>query len=362
MKVVLCTTYYQQYLDYFYRKHCGLSETSYRTQMEAILDDCFVSWGGLARCFKKIDSDSCLIIPNCKPLQTAWAKENNITFSVSDWQFTIAIEQAKKIKPDVFYIGSMFDYYGEFLDKIRKYTRNIFGWISCRIPNGTPYHRLDLILSSLPSLVDKFKNEGVCSEYLNSGFDVTVLTKLIPPATKDIDFSFVGSITRDHKNRTQFVKELLSKTSLQLFGINVKTLDDRNILQKLFSKNIYGHRLNDEVYGLDMYRILQRSKITFNKHIDMSREYIGNARMFEATGIGTLLLSDGLNAPTKVFHEDEVVYYDTAQDAIEKFNYYLQHEEERLKIAKKGQQRTLAEYSCEIITRRMLDLFRKYMR
>lgn len=362
MKVVFCTGYYQTYLDYFYNKNPGLSRASYSTQMEAILDDCFVSWGGLVRCFKNSDADSSLIIPNCKPLQAAWAKENRVKFSERDWQFTIPVEQVKKIRPDIFYLGSMFDYYGEFLDEIRKYTHNVFGWLSCRIPDGTKYHNLDLILSSLPSLVDRFRNEGVCSEYLNSGFDVTVLKKLRPGVDQDIDFSFVGSITNDHKNRIQVVKELLSKTSLQLFGRNVKSLDTRNIIQKIFTKNRYGHRLNDEVYGMDMYRVLQRSKITFNKHIDMSKEYIGNARMFEATGTGTLLLSDGLNAPAKVFNDDEVVYYDTVEDAIEKLNYYLQHEPERLRIANKGQQRTLTNYSCEVIAQRMQNHFRKYMK
>ena len=111
-----------------------------------------------------------------------------------------------------------------------------------------------------------------------------------------------------------------------------------------------------------MYAILQRSKVTFNKHIDMSNEYIGNARMFEATGVGALLLTDGLSSPNKVFKEDEVVYYDTVEEAIEKLNYYLGHETDRLKIAKKGQERTLADYTCTITGQRMQQHFSKYMK
>lgn len=362
MKVVFCTGYYDNYLQYFYNKNAGLDEKPYESQMEAILDDCFVSWGGLTRYFKQLDADNCLLIPNCRELQTAWAKENNVGFNEDDWQFSIPIQQIKKLRPDILYLGSMFDYYGEFMDEVRNYTKNVFGWISCVIPSGTKYHKLDLILSSLPSLVEKFKREGINSEYLNSSFDASILNKLAQPLKQDIDFSFIGSITGHHQNRIYFIKELLSKTSLQLFARNVKALNNGNILQRTLSKNKYTRRNKGDVYGLDMYNILQRSKITFNKHIDMSNEYIGNARMFEATGAGTLLLTDGLSSPNKVFKDDEVVYYDTVDEAIEKLNYYLQHEEERIKIAKKGQERTLREYNCEVTGKRMQNYFQKYMK
>ena len=41
-----------------------------------------------------------------------------------------------------------------------------------------------------------------------------------------------------------------------------------------------------------MYQALRRSLITLNSHIDMVGREAGNARLFEATGVGTFLLTD----------------------------------------------------------------------
>src|SRR5688500_16058984 len=177
MKVVLFTGYYQEYLNSFYKKNPGLARTSYAQQLEAIIDDHFVSWGAYAKYFRSYHDQSGLIIPNCKPLQSAWAKENDIQFNERDWQFSIPLQQVKKMQPDIFYMGSMFDYFEEFVVEVKKSVRNVFGWINCRIPEGAKYGKLDLIFTSLPSLTDRFRKDGLCAEFLNSSFDARVLEK-----------------------------------------------------------------------------------------------------------------------------------------------------------------------------------------
>ena len=47
-----------------------------------------------------------------------------------------------------------------------------------------------------------------------------------------------------------------------------------------------------EVWGLDMYRALARSKITINRHINVAENNANNMRLFEATGTGSLLITD----------------------------------------------------------------------
>jgi hypothetical protein len=41
-----------------------------------------------------------------------------------------------------------------------------------------------------------------------------------------------------------------------------------------------------------MYQALRRLLITLNSHINMVGREAGNARLFEATGVGTFLLTD----------------------------------------------------------------------
>lgn len=362
MKIIFFCSYYDQYLNSFYKKNHGLADKTYAEQIQALKRDHFGHWASYAEEFVRMGLDAELIIPNCKPLQKAWAKENSIKFISEKWNFSIALEQVRRKKPDIFYISSMFEYYNGFLTEVKKHAKHIFGWISCPLPNGVPLHQLELLMTSVPQFVDDFRRLGVKSELLHAAFDPVILDCLDTSQPQDVDFSFIGSLTKAHSRRINMIKELMDNTSLQFFGTGVELIPgNRNVFQKLFSKNIYSQRAGGEVWGLAMYRTLQRSKITFNAHIDVARNFAGNMRMYEATGVGTLLLTDGRHAEQKNFNDDEVVYYESVSDAIEKVNYFLRHEDERKAIAKKGQQRTLNEYNYKISSARLLDYFRQYM-
>jgi hypothetical protein len=363
MRVIFFCSYYDAYLHSFYKKSKGLARLPYNEQMKALKDDHFGHWASFADEFVKLGVEAELVIPNCKPLQLAWAEENDTRYNERDWNFSIALAQVKKKPPDIFYISSMFEYYNGFLTEVKKHAKHIFGWISCLLPEGVPLHQLELLMTSVPQFVDDFRRLGVKSELLHAAFDPVILDCLDANQPQDIDFSFIGSLTKAHSCRITMIKELLDNTSLQFFGTGIELVPDtRNFFHRLFSKNIYRQRARGEVWGLDMYRTLHRSKITFNAHIDVARNFAGNMRMYEATGAGTLLLTDGRQAEQKNFNDDEVVYYESVSDAIEKVNYYLRHEEKRNAIAKKGQQRTLNDYNYKISSARLLDYFRQYMK
>jgi len=56
----------------------------------------------------------------------------------------------------------------------------------------------------------------------------------------------------------------------------------------------------------------------------------------------------------------EVETYDSIDECIDKIKYYLLNEEEREKIAKAGQVRTLKEHTYEKRIEKLFDLFLKY--
>ena len=363
MKVIFFSSYYPKYLDSFYKKNPFLSSMPYAGQMNALRKDYFGDWASYLPCFSKLGAEPHLIIPNCKPLQQAWAKENNIRFHPKNWEYSLPIEQVKKIKPDVFYIGNMFEYYGEFLDAIKQHTKKVFGWIACEIPAGMKPVQLDLVLSSLPIFVERFRNEGLNAEFLTAAFDTSVVDAIEEKTVDDINFSFIGSLTRAHSKRINMIRHLIDHTDLEFFGLNIEAIPDaRPFLKRLATPGIYKKRFRGEAWGLDMYKILKRSKITFNAHIDFSEDYIGNMRMYEATGMGTLLLTDGKTARYKPFEDDEVIYYDNINDAIEKYNYYSSNEMARKEVAKKGQHRTFRDYSYEATSKKLYNYFNEYLR
>ncbi|TAL51369.1 MAG: hypothetical protein EPN92_00805 [Chitinophagaceae bacterium] len=361
MKVVFCISYYPEYLKAFYTKNPHLRSASYTAQHEALVNDFYGVWGPYTHYFNAMGHRAELIIPNNRHLQEAWAKEHGVKIT-RDWPFSIALEQVKKIKPDIFFIGSMFEYFGSFLDEIKKTVPHVFGWIACYIPPGTNIKQLDLILTSVPAFVDDFRTKGVNSELLSAAFDARVLTHIEPSLKQDIDFSFIGSFTSAHSKRISIIKELAERTPLTIFGTGINKIpDERNLLRKLSSKSLIQQRYGGETWGLEMFRTLHRSRITFNSHIDISGNFAGNMRMFEATGAGTLLLTDGIHSSKKLFTDDEVVYYSSLDDAVEKVNYFLDHEDERKLIAEKGQLKTLSYYNFENTSRAMHDYFIRYM-
>ena len=69
-------------------------------------------------------------------------------------------------------------------------------------------------------------------------------------------------------------------------------------------------------------------------------------RLFEATGVGSCLLTDWKENLSDFFIPDvEVVTYRSSQEATEKVKFLLEHPEQRRAIALAGQRRTLSEHT-----------------
>ncbi len=106
-------------------------------------------------------------------------------------------------------------------------------------------------------------------------------------------------------------------------------------------------------YASDYFEVLQQSKYVFNTHRDELADG-PNIRVFEATGMGSCLITDRGNEMKEFFVPDkELVTYDTVDEAIEKIEYLDCHEDERAEIARAGQKRTLTDHTivnrCEKI-------------
>ncbi len=359
MKILYFSANYSPYIKFFLDKNLDFHLLDYKQQLQKFTSDYFGMMGSFANYANRIGAEAQLIVTNFESLQKQWAKENNFSYSEKNWAQEIAIAQIKNFKPDVFFMSSMFDYYGEFLETIRPYCKNVFGWIACPIPQNINLKQLSLILTSGPHYVDNFRKLGINSELLPAAFDNDILEKLNKSNKKDISFSFIGGLSGVHRERVEQIKILCNKTPLKVWGTGLEK--KKSNLRNIFAFNTLEKRYKGESFGLDMYNILNRSKIVFNSHIAEAEEYAGNIRMYQATGTGALLLSDYKKNANDIFVDcKEAVYYHSVDDAIEKVNYYLKHEDERKKIALAGQQRTLKEHNLENNMKQMLNYFEKY--
>jgi spore maturation protein CgeB len=167
--------------------------------------------------------------------------------------------------------------------------------------------------------------------------------------------------------------EKLSKLhSLRILPEKVKMLVSAAIDEKIKAKGqkgrlpekpirkLYPKRCLPPIYGIDMYQVLRQSRVTFNKHTDAAIDNVGNIRMFQATGVGTCLLTDTGTNMRDLFEEDsEVVTYRTIDECIEKVKYLLEHDDVRQQIAVAGQRRTLKDHTMVNRCRQIDEIIQK---
>lgn len=103
-------------------------------------------------------------------------------------------------------------------------------------------------------------------------------------------------------------------------------------------KELLGDSFNNERYfhGQEYAKRLCSGRIVFqcSKYKEITR------RIFEGMACGKMVITDRIPESTgikSIFEEDrDIVYYDTAEEAVEKIRYYLSHEKERKEIALNG--------------------------
>ena len=91
------------------------------------------------------------------------------------------------------------------------------------------------------------------------------------------------------------------------------------------------------------------SRVTLNRHarIDTGSTskttFANNMRLFEATGVGTCLITERKDNLDELFDvRRELVSYESSKDCVEAIKSLLEDEKQREAIARAGQERTLA--------------------
>ena len=92
---------------------------SFAELQNELLKQFFADTGALYHNLEQLGNEVFLIITNCEMLQKKWAKENNVSFDELHWDKQIAFAQIKSYKPDVFYLESIFEYYGDFTKEVK---------------------------------------------------------------------------------------------------------------------------------------------------------------------------------------------------------------------------------------------------
>jgi hypothetical protein len=363
MRVQLFWSYYDGYLDRFYAARPGLSDRPHREQIDTIAADRFGWMPAVVDGLRELGHETDLIVVNARHAQRAWAREHGATFDEGTWTTAIPREQVRRFEPDVLLIGSMFTYYGEYLRGLRQYARRIAAWNGVPTPPGTDVRGIDLVITSHVNFQRDLRARGLACERLLPAFDPRVLDDLKPIGPPDVAASFVGSLTWAHRSRIELLRRIGARLPIDLYvtfpKVTLRSLARPRLVPAWLASRPLIARSRGSVFGLDMYRVLARSKLSVNVHLEAAQGLAGNMRMFEATGVGSVLLTEEASNMAELFEPGtEVVTYRNADDLVARMQSLLEHEDERARIAAAGQRRTLRDHAAPVRARQLAEILR----
>jgi spore maturation protein CgeB len=264
------------------------------------------------------------------------------------WLEAVFAEQVRHYQPDVLLIQAMASVKTHLLRELKPHVRLLVGQIASPLPAGEDFRCYDLVLSSLPGIVNRMREWGVRSQLHGLAFEPRVLGRLDEGAGAAIPLSFVGSLFAVHSERIRFLEDVCRRLPLSVWGPGMEEVRGDSPLRSSYM---------GQAWGIDQYRLLARSRVTLNRHIDVAGSYANNLRLYEATGVGTCLLTDWKVNLAELFEVDaEVVAYRDAEECVEKALYLLDHREDRDAIAAAGQRRTLRDHTYAQRTEELLAI------
>ena len=395
MKIFWVGSVYSEALDTFFSKTEGIAQAPSYQKLKENMDASYVNYFATGWCsaLQTIGYETENVVMNALPLQQLWLKEHGIhgeNLSPEE----ILLLQIKKYEPTIVFADDCVS--AEFLRCMRSEVPSvklIVGWSGSAVAKDPAkkamFKMLDLVLCCAPESVALLQKEGANAVHMNHAFPVEVEARLKKIGSKHSGMLFVGSIVRGkefHLFREKLLLCLLDKLPLDIYSPSA-SMPKRRLLRSALAIGLYDivhvfpnrmaekilsplpvigricarkerpvfpinfdlyRRLLPPVFGLEMFEALSNADIVLNIHADSSPAFASNMRLFEATGVGTCLLTDHKKNMEALFVPgQEVVTYTSLEDCIEKAKWIEAHPRERQEIAEAGKRRCLKEHTYE---------------
>jgi len=184
-------------------------------------------------------------------------------------------------------------------------------------------------------------------------FDPSQPAEHVANSGRDIDIVYVGGCFRQKLELLALVR--------RRFGSRFRLRGVFSLSCNLYLNLRYGYGVWIRPVTLsDRISLYQRTKIGINIH--WSEHGLGNQRLYHLPGNGAMQISDCQATLGQIFEVGrEVVGYDGPEDLLTKITYYLEHDEERQRIALAGHLRVLRDYRFATVTRRAAEQLREAM-
>jgi len=399
--MVIVGTLYIEFLAEFYEINRHLAESDYNTHYNLLMSAAAGTISSYTNNFNAIGLKTNAIVSNDNKIQRKWAEENNCSHLQSD---EVIIKQVNELNPEVVWLEDRTFLTSAFIAKLRTNCQSVKVLFTFHCaPYDTNYANalklFDFVITCTPGFIQNYEKQGIKSYLVYHGFDTQVLDHLPqnPVITENVIFS--GSLYLGggfHDQRKELIEQILKQNiSVGIFGnleacyktqakrivynsyqlLSFLKIAKLSFIKKLYSRfenflhtpvKNYSGKLRKStkhpVFGVEMFKLLQSAAITLNIHGEVAGNYAGNLRMFEATGVGTCLLTDNKQNMAELFDlEREVVVYENADDCINKINWLLANPEKCRQIAKAGQEKTFKVHTVKNRCIEISEIIKKHL-
>lgn len=369
-----------------FQERTDLSAVSYQDACQAFFAQAYSLADFYEQAFTAQGIHTTVIPANVPYLQELWRAEQGT--GPLDWLGTLR-SQLRHYNPDVVMVDEVSYCNEKVLAALRAEFPSVKVWFCshCAPLGESGYRTLaayDFVMTCCPGVAEDLTARGISPLLVRHAFYPGILRSVSATEQRDLPFTFVGSLIPGlgfHGQRFRLIDRLVQGASgLEVFGkiatvdMNKKALKRllvrlhgiaTKVLPEAFTENCpcagrvhqwdallrfptepsFQQVVHPPVFGLDMFSILGRSRVTLNNHGDIAR-FAANMRLYEATGMGACLLTDWKPDLGELFAIDsEVVAYRSDEECLEKALYLLEHPEKALEIGLAGQRRCLRDHT-----------------
>jgi SAM-dependent methyltransferase len=334
LKIVQLESFYPLFMQEIYAGFGGLKNLSFDAQIGYLLGTGFSGGHNVVPYLDPSRWDSAYIVVNCPWSQAQWAIEQRLDASLSARDILLA--QLKNMRPDILYLSDIPGFDFSLLAELNPRPL-VVGWHATALSSTTPWREFDLVLSGITKIRESALAHGAraVAEYMpaapafrssssNAGREGALV----------FSGSFYGGIHDARARQLAQVSRRIGSHRLEIYTPNTFAIDPADQID--FYPAVYGNGVLD-LYS--RYNIVLDSRGEFGLNDRLEPRETSNMRLFEATRVGALLLTENSPNLSKYFDVGtEIETYGSFDELVDKINYFSDphRQEERQRIARAG--------------------------
>lgn len=199
-------------------------------------------------------------------------------------------------------------------------------------------------------------------EYLPIGVYEKLFSSGVVSDTKKYDLCFVGFPTEKRLKYLEAVSKYcyFNHKKLIVYGYYWENV---NFIREYFSKRKFAKKypylskyaINKLIFNGNLAKLYNNSRICLNIHIEVHHGI--NPRTFEILANGNFELCDARDNSESMglVDKENIVFYNSVDDCVEKIDYYLNHQQECVRIGKNGMDLVNKRYGMKEIVKKLLQ-------